>query len=457
MSDAVEIQSAVPAAVVVDNGVETNEGGDVEIKGVIPDVGVDKDGNRNCLIKYENDTGTMPSPDDKYIGVTENQLLSVTKTTYGKCNTASVVNIYNHEDIRAVHIDKAPFNDFYHISKFQIHDISKESFHSLKNALTLPLTQNTYIYHELYNIVVWVGLFLTIFFLFDLGTPQARKEMEGYEQPASHQMLGIIGLIFVLVYLPLLLLQFFRPKVFARIDTSRWGGTWFSWSNLSEYLVFMGKGPGISVKSEDDIGEGIIGLNEDDEQILQRWKGKGVKDIQTQELILTNKRVSVRRSSFCCCGKILRADSLSSYKLEEISSTTADESYPLWWVVATCYFVIIIIWDLIASGEHKDWQNSLEGIHKYQNYVMRRQILYFTVFAFFVIASGMAGGIGYCRRAFVVIYFKGPRFLPFLFTSKYEVLELPIGGASGVAENIARSVMTAKEKRMKEKYGLKMV
>ena len=47
--------------------------------------------------------------------------------------------------------------------------------------------------------------------------------MEGYEQPASHQMLGIIGLIFVLVYLPLLLLQFFRPKVFARIDTSRWG------------------------------------------------------------------------------------------------------------------------------------------------------------------------------------------------------------------------------------------
>ena len=97
MSDAVEIQSAVPAAVVVDNGVETNEGGDVEIKGVIPDVGVDKDGNRNCLIKYENDTGTMPSPDEKYIGVTENQLLSVTKTTYGKCNTASVVNIYNHK------------------------------------------------------------------------------------------------------------------------------------------------------------------------------------------------------------------------------------------------------------------------------------------------------------------------------------------------------------------------
>ena len=86
---------------------------------------------------------------------------------------------------------------------------------------------------------------------------------------------------------------------------------------------------------------------------------------------------------------------------EEISSATADESFPLWWVVATIYFIIIIIWNIIASGEHRDWQKSVEGIHKYQNYVMRQQILYFTVFVFFVIASGMAGGIGYCRRAFV--------------------------------------------------------
>ena len=165
----------------------------------------------------------------------------------------------------------------------------------------------------------------------------------------------------------------------------------------------------------------------------------------------------MHRSSFCCCGKILRADSLSSYKLEEISSATADESYPLWWVVATIYFIIIIIWNIIASGEHRDWQKSVEAFNKYQNYVMRQQILYFTVFVFFVIASGMAGGIGYCRRAFVVIYFKGPRFVPFIFTSKYEVLELPLNCESGVAETIARSVMTAKDKRMKEKYGLKMV
>ena len=99
--------------------------GGVEIKGVIPDVGVDKDGNRNCLIKYENNLGACPSPDEKYIGVTESQLLSVTKTTYGKCNTASVVNIYNHDDIRAVHLDKAPFNDYFYFSKFLINDLSK--------------------------------------------------------------------------------------------------------------------------------------------------------------------------------------------------------------------------------------------------------------------------------------------------------------------------------------------
>ena len=125
--------------------------------------------------------------------------------------------------------------------------------------------------------MVQLGLFLTILFLFDLVTPQRLKDMEGYEQPAHYQLLGIIGLILFLVYLPLLLFQYFRPKVFARIDTSRWGGTWSSWSNLSEYLVYMGKGPGIDVKSEDDIGEGIICLNEDDEQILQRFKGKKEK------------------------------------------------------------------------------------------------------------------------------------------------------------------------------------
>ena len=125
--------------------------------------------------------------------------------------------------------------------------------------------------------MVQLGLFLTILFLFDLVTPQVLKDMEGYEQPAHYQLLGIIGLILFLVYLPLLLFQYFRPKVFARIDTSLWGSTWSSWSNLSEYLVYMGKGPGIDVKSEDDIGEGIICLNEDDEQILQRLKEKKEK------------------------------------------------------------------------------------------------------------------------------------------------------------------------------------
>ena len=303
--------------------------------------------------------------------------------------------------------------------------------------------------------MVWVGFILVIFFLFDAATPQSVKDMEGYEQDPISRMLGIIGLILFLVYLPLLLLQYFRPKVFATIDTSRWGRTWSSWSNLSEYLVFIGKGPGVDVKSEDDIGEGVICMMED-EQILQRYRGKELKG-QSQEIILTNRRVSVRRSSRCCCGKILRADSLSSYKLEEISSTTADQSFPLWWTIATIYCVIIVIWYFIAQGEQKDWQQSVEGIRKYAAFVQTRNILFFTVAIFFVIASGTAGGVGYCRRAFVVIYFKGPRFIPLFFTSKYEILELPIGGESGVAESIARSVMAAKDKRMREKYGLKMV
>ena len=121
-----------------------------------------------------------------------------------------------------------------------------------------------------------VGFFLMICFLFDIATPQSVKDMEGYEQDPISRMLGIIGLILFLVYLPLLLLQYFRPKVFATIDTSRWGRTWGSWSNLSEYLVFIGKGPGVDVKSEDDIGEGVICMLED-EQILQRYRGKELK------------------------------------------------------------------------------------------------------------------------------------------------------------------------------------
>merc|ERR1719379_1244240 len=131
----------------------------------------------------------------------------------------------------------------------------------------------------------------------------------------------IVGGVVFLLNLVSLVMQYLRPKVFARIETSRWGATYMSWSNLSENLTFVGKGPGLDVKSKDDIGVGVLnGLQ--DEQIVERYQGKRKKG-QSQSLTLTNRRVNFRRSSVCCGGKILRADSLSSYKLEEVASTTS--------------------------------------------------------------------------------------------------------------------------------------
>ena len=75
----------------------------VNLKAGPPDAGLDKDGNEKDMIQYENNLGCCPSPDSRYIGVTSQQLSSVTKTSYCKIETASLNNYYNHSDIRAVH------------------------------------------------------------------------------------------------------------------------------------------------------------------------------------------------------------------------------------------------------------------------------------------------------------------------------------------------------------------
>ena len=85
----------------------------VTINAKAPSAGVDKYGNEKEMIKYENNLGVCPSPDSRHIGVTSQQITSVTKTSYCKIETASLNNYYNHDDIRAVHIDKAPWNDYY--------------------------------------------------------------------------------------------------------------------------------------------------------------------------------------------------------------------------------------------------------------------------------------------------------------------------------------------------------
>ena len=85
----------------------------------MPNAGFDKDGNAKLIAKYENNLGSCPSPDTRYVGVTKEQVVSVTKTQYGPCETASLNNYYNFDDIRSVHLDKAPWNDFFFFSKCQ--------------------------------------------------------------------------------------------------------------------------------------------------------------------------------------------------------------------------------------------------------------------------------------------------------------------------------------------------
>ena len=59
-----------------------------------------------------------------HINISE-QVISTTETAYCKIKTASYNSYYNHDDIRAVHLDKAPFNDYFYFSKFLINDLSK--------------------------------------------------------------------------------------------------------------------------------------------------------------------------------------------------------------------------------------------------------------------------------------------------------------------------------------------
>lgn len=384
--------------------------------------GVDAAGNEKEMIKYENNLGCCPSADSRHIGVTSQQITSVTKTSYCKIEVASLNNYYNHSDIRAVHLDKAPWNDFF-----------------------------------FYMTVI--GLFLTIY-----GFTDAFADPPDEDSPTKdrNMYLGIVGLVLFLVFLARLVYQYMRPKVFAEVETARYGQTCFSWSNASEGLVFIGKGPGVDVMSDDDIGTGVLSLLQN-ETIIQRHEGRKLKGELT-EVILTNKRVSIRRSKRCCCNLILRTDSLSTYKLEEISSTTADQSFPLWWILATIWTVGVVIGYLAECSEDNknekdpskggvcfDYDKNGVDSQRKDDWDLMMYIFWALCGVFFALAANMPGGIGYCRRAFVTIYFNGPLYMPFFFMNRFDVIELPRGVAQGRADTIAKSIMAAKDRKAREK------
>lgn len=386
----------------------------VTINAKAPSAGVDKYGNEKEMIKYENNLGVCPSPDSRHIGVTSQQITSVTKTSYCKIETASLNNYYNHDDIRAVHIDKAPWNDQYFM-------------------------------------MTVLGFIVMLYGFTDGFKDEEETKKKDYKPSDLNTYLGVVGLVLFLIFLAKLVYQYMRPKVFVSVDTARYGGTACSWSNLSETLVFIGKGPGVDVLSEDDVGKGILSLLEQ-ETVLQRHEGRKIKGEMT-EIIITDKRLSVRRSKRCCCNLILRQDYLSSYKLEEVASTTADQSFPLWWILATIWTVGCILGHVLECSEENE---GVEGAPCYdpkkkEDFNTMMIIFYVLAVIFFSLAANMPGGVGYCRRAFVTIFFKGPLYVPFFFLNQFEVIELPKGVAQGRADTIAKSVMAAKDRKAKSK------
>ena len=291
------------------------------------DVGLGKDAPTGeegdpLIAKYENNLGVCPSPHDRYIGVSNEQVMSVTKTQYFGCQTASLNNYYNHDDVRAVHLDKAPWNDHFFMMSI-------------------------------------LGIVGTAYGFTDGFSSEEKKAEAGYEPREINMYIGIVFLALFLIYFAKLMYQYFRPKVFASVQTARMGNLPCGWSSESEALVFIGKGDNVDILSKDDIGHGILALMQQ-EQITGRDKGKVIKG-EASEIILTNSRVSIRRSKRCCFGKIVRQDQISSYKLEEIASATADNSFPLWWILATIY-ALGLIGGLLAECDEANKTSDPVGI-----------------------------------------------------------------------------------------------
>ena len=98
---------------------------------------------------------------------------------------------------------------------------------------------------------------------------------------------------------------------------------------------------------------------------------------------------------------------MESWKLDDVTSVTAEQSFPLWWILATVYAVIVAIVAVIRDGD--------EELKKDKDFELVMTILYVTAGIFFLLASKMTGGIGYCRKAYVTVYFKSPMYQPFFF------------------------------------------
>jgi len=352
------------------------------------------------LVTYKNNLGSCPTPQSRYIRVTEDQIQVVDKTEYCGVQTASLNNYYGHDDVRAVFLDKAPWN------------------------------------------WTWFGLTLVY-----LGVGIWGLSSEDADNKQTHNIIGIVALVLFLIYLARFLYQFFRPKVNSSTATTRWKECPCSWGGQDEALAFIGRGPGVDIKSPDDIGVGILSKMKEEYVISEHWgrKEKGV----SIRVILTNQRISIRRSKLCCCNKIITQDALETWKLEDVSSVTAEQSFPLWWILATIWAVLVLVVYLIRDGD--------EELKNDKDFEQVMIILYISAGLFFLMASKMTGGVGYCRKAFVSVYFKTPMWRPCFFLGYRTDIELPPGAAQGTADGIAKAIIAAKDAKAAREISNKVV
>ena len=353
---------------------------------VVPGNGNDKGDDATELVRYKSNV-TSCTPQQRYFSVSNDQFKVIDKTQYCGIQTASMNNYYGHDEIRGVFLDKAPWN--------------------------------------------WFLFYMTLISLC-AGIIMVLDESNNKQR---NNLIGLICLVLFLIYLLRFLYQFFRPQVNSYTTTTRWAEWPCSWGGQYEPLTFMGNGPSLDVKSVDDIGVGVLSKMAEENVISEHW-GRNEKGVSTR-VILTNHRLNIRRSRLCCCNKIITQDALESWKLEEVTSVTAEQSFPLWWILATIWAILVIIVWQIAEEDVK-----LKADRDFQQVIM---ILLASVALFFFCAARMTGGVGYCRKSFVQIYFKSPIWVPCFFIGARTNIELPRGSAQGAADEIAKAIISAKD------------
>lgn len=322
---------------------------------------------------------------------------SETRCKFAKVSVVSSQEIYNDEDIRSVHVNKAPFNKrlFWGMVLLLVAGIvlivvgenSKEEAIKEGDANA----ENEYLLYGL--VAAALGLFPCAFFFF---------------------------------------LQCCRPTLNVAVYTNRLAWIPLNWGILSESYMVRGSGPGLKIHDHDDIGHKLL-CRGAAEVLASRHQGKDVpKEGISQELLITNRRIGFKRRKACCGNKITLENSLHTYKLDEVANCHADASCPLFFIIWCVWAAItgIIVWQYIdqcpqtpagtattvAAAATRRLEedapapsSAMTSTPEQCGNLFQAMIIVGAILVIYgVIVPRLPGGIGFCRKSRVVVYFKSP-------------------------------------------------